>query len=255
MSQIYEIEEIEYERQSIKKYDVLFWHRLLRTIYQEPSEIECALYVTNKCNKSPVINLRRLEENSEWKILNTSKETALKIQSGKIKPIPINWKYFISLSDSGIIVVGTKDQNTVLYFAHILSGQVKNEDREQAKKFISLLLDEAKKVGNQLFNPIEEFKKNDNLKLYHLFNVYRANYVSAEFMLSEALTQEKVFRKEIPEYDARATDPDEEKHIDQYFILCGTYFLSAIIYFFISLEGFINIVFHSYLKKTLETVT
>ena len=195
VSQIYEIEEIEYERQRIKKYDVLFWHRLLRTIYQEPSEIECALYVTNKCNKSPVINLRRLEENSEWKILNTSKETALKIQSGKIKPIPINWKYFISLSDSGIIVVGTKDQNTVLYFAHILSGQVKNEDREQAKKFISLLLDEAKKVGNQLFNPIEEFKKNDNLKLYHLFNVYRANYVSAEFMLSEALTQEKVFRK------------------------------------------------------------
>lgn len=256
LPQIYEIKTIEYERQSIERYDVLFWHRLLKTIYQEPQEIECELHVIDHSTKNPkTVNLRRLEENSKWEILNSSKETALKIQSGEIKPIPVNWKYFIRLSDSEIIVIGTKDQHTALYFAHALSGQENDEDCEQAKKLISLLLDEAKKAGNQLFNPLKEFKKNDGLKFYQLFNVYRANYVSAESMLNEALTQEKILREEFLKYDARTSDLyDEEKrnHIDQFMLACGMYFLSAITYFFMSLEGFINIVFHSFLKKNLR---
>lgn len=254
--QIYEIEAIEYARQSIEEYDVVFWHRLLKTIYQEPLEMECELHVMNQGPKRPVTAiLRRLEEKSKWKILDASEETALKIQSGEIKPIPVNWKYFIRLSGREIIEIGTKDQHTVLYFAHVLSGQVKDEDREQAEKLISLLLDEAKKAGNQLFNPIKEFDKNDGLKFYQLFNVYRANYVSAEFMLSEASTQEKVLRDEFLKYDARTSDLyDEERrnHIDQFMLACGMYFSSAITYLFMSLEGFINIVFHSFLKKNLR---
>jgi len=254
--QVYEIKVIEYEREQIEEYDVLFWHRLLKTIYQEPLEIECELHVTNQDTKNPVtVNLRRLKEKSKWEILNTPEETAIKIQLGEIKPLPINWKYFIRLSDKGIIEIGTKDQHTVLYFAHVLTGQIEDVEYEQADKFISLLLDEAKKAGNQLFNPLKEFDKNDSLKFYQLFNVYRANYVSAEFMLCEALTQEKVLREEFVKYDARTSDLyDEERrnHINQFMLACGMYFSSAITYLFMSLEGFINIVFHSFLKKDLR---
>jgi hypothetical protein len=260
---VYEIKVIEYESERIEEYDVVFWHRLLKTIYQEPLEIECELHVKNQNTENPVIvNLRRLKENLKWEILNTAtysvdfaEETAIKIQSGEMQPIPVNWKYFIKLSDKGIIEIGTKDRHTVLYFAHVLSGQIKDVSYKQTKKFISLLLDEAKKAGNQLFNPLKEFRKNEGLKYYHIFNVYRANNVSAAFMLKEALTQEKVLREEFLKYDARTSDIyDEEKenHIDRYMLACGMYFSSAITYLFMALEGFINIVIHSFLRKDLR---
>ncbi|MDP3013240.1 MAG: hypothetical protein Q8M92_03295, partial [Candidatus Subteraquimicrobiales bacterium] len=248
-------------RENIDEYDVVFWHRLLKTIYQEPLEMECELHVRNQAIKNPeTAILRRLDERSKWQILKTTEETAIKIQSGEIKPLPVNWKYFIKLPSGGIIEIGTKDQHTVLYFAHVISGQVKDEDSKQTEKFIALLLEEAKKESrNKLFDPLKEFKKTDGLKFYHLFNVYLANYVSAEFMLGEAVTQEKVLRDEFLKYDARISDLysdlyDEEKrkHIDQFMLACGMYYLSAITYFFMSLEGFINIVFHSFQKENLR---
>jgi len=255
--QLYEIKTIEDKRENIDEYVVVFWHRLLKTIYQEPLEMECELHVRNQAIKNPeTAILRRLDEKSKWQILKTTEETAIKIQSGEIKPFPINWKYFIKLPSGGIIEIGTKDRNTVLYFAHVISGQVKDEDSKQADKFISLLLEEAKKEArNKLFDPLKEFEKLNGLKFYQLFNVYRANYVSAEFMLGEAVTQEKVLREEFLKYDARTSDLyDEEKsnYIDQFMLACGMYFSSAITYFFMSLEGFINIVFHSFLKKNLR---
>jgi hypothetical protein len=256
VSHPYAIKTIDYKRENIDEYDVVFWHRLLKSIYQEPLEIECKLNVKNQVNKIPeMATLRRLEEESMWTILNTTEETAMKMQAGEIKPIPVNWKYFIKLPSGGIIEIGTKDLHTELYFAHVFSGQVKDEDREQAEKFISVLLDEAKKVRNQLFNPLKEFEKNDGLKNYMLFNVYRANYVSAEFMLNDSLTQEKALSDELLKYDARTNDLyDKEKmnHVEEYMLVCGMYSLSAITYFLMSLEGFINIVFHSFLKKNLR---
>lgn len=254
--QLYEIKTIEDKRENIDEYDVVFWHRLLKTIYQEPLEMECELHVKNQANKSPeTAILRRLEEKSKWQILKTTEENTIKIQSGEIKPFPVNWKYFIKLPGGGIIEIGTKDQHTALYFAHVITRQLKDEDCQQAEQLISLFLDEAKKARNQLFNPIKEFEKTDGLKLYHLFNVYRANYVSAEFMLSMAVTQEKYLRDEFLKYDARTGDFYDEgkkQHLDQFMLACGMYFSSAITYFFMSLEGFINIVFHSFLKKNLR---
>lgn len=248
--------EIGYERQGIEEYDVVFWHRLLKSIYQDPLEIECELHVKNQTNRSSeTAILRRLKEKSKWEILNTTEETTMKIQAGEIKPFPVNWKYFIKLPSGGIIEIGTKDQHTVIYFAHVVTQQLKDEDRKQSEQFISLLLDEAKKERNQLFNLLKEFEKTEGLKFYQLFNVYRANYVSAEVMLDEARNQEKFLRDEFLKYDARTGDLyDEEKrkHIDKFMLACGMYFSSAITYFFMSLEGFINIVFHSFLKKNLR---
>lgn len=255
---INEIQLIEYKNESIAEYDVIFWHRLLKTIYEEPLESECELYEKNQLNinNSPEIAIyRRLEEKSKWEILNTTQKSLLKIQAGEITPMPVNWKYFFRLPSGGLIEIGTKDKHTLLYVAHIVDGTIKDEDIEQAENFISLLLDAAKKEGNQLFNPLNEFKKSEGLKFYHLFNVYRANYISAELMLEMAMTQEKNLLAESVRYDARTNDLyDEEKrnHMERYMLACGMYYSSAITYFFIALEGFINIVFHSFLKKDIR---
>lgn len=254
--QHYETRAIENKKEIIDQYDVVFWHRLLKTIYQEPLEIECELHKKNQAKKSPATAiLRRLEEKSKWQILKTTEEYVKKIQSGEIVPFPVNWKYFIKLPSGGIIEIGTKDQHTVFYFAHVITRPLKNDDFKEAERLISLLLDEAKKVKSYLLNPIKEFEKTEGLKFYQLFNVYRANYVSAEFMLSMAMTEEKNLRDEFLKYDARngdLYDEDKRQHVDLFMLACGTYFLSAITYFFMSLEGFINIVIHSFLKKKLR---
>jgi hypothetical protein len=67
-----------------------------------------------------------------------------------------------------------------------------------------------------------------------------------------ATSQEELIRAESIKYDARTSDLyDEEKrnHMELYMLAAGTYFLSAITYYFMALEGFINLVFHSFLKK------
>lgn len=261
---LYKTKTINTKQKDIKEYDVVFWHRLLRNIYQKPLELEikCELLIKGQTiGTAERAVLRRLEEKSKWQILNVTnvtEETALKIQSKEITLNPIkpwiNWKYFIRLPSGGIVEIGTKDSSTVFYLAYIVrSGQQKN-DSDEAKQFISLLLDEANRLRKQLFNPIKEFEKAEGIKFYSLFNVYLSNYVSAKFMQKIALSQEKNLQAEFLRYDARTELHDREKseHIDQYMLACGMYFSSAIMYFFMALEGFINIVFHAFLKKNFR---
>jgi hypothetical protein len=71
-------------------------------------------------------------------------------------------------------------------------------------------------------------------------------------MLGIAESQEADLRQEFLRYDARTSDLyDEEKskHIEQHMLTCGMFYCSAITYFFMALEGFINLVFHAFLKK------
>lgn len=260
---LYKTKTINTKQKDIKEYDVVLWHRLLRNIYQEPLEleIECELLIKGQTiGTAERVVLRRLEEKSKWQILNVTnvtEETALKIQSKEITLNPINWinwKYFIRLPSGGIVEIGTKDRLTVFYIAYIVrSGQQKN-DSDEAKQFISLLLDEANRLRKQLFNPIKEFEKAEGIKSYALSNVYLSNYVSAKFMQKIALSQEENLQAEFLRYDARTELHDQEKseYIEQYMLACGMYFYSAIMYFFMALEGFINIVFHAFLKKDLR---
>lgn len=253
--QTYEPKEIEYERPSIEQYEVVFWHILLRSIYQEPIDIECELLVSLPLKANPMTAVfRRFENQLKW--VNISEETALKIQAGELMPMPVNWKYYIRLSDKGIIEIGTKDNHAVLYFAHVSSdGQIKDEATELAKEFISLLLDEARKeTNNKLFDPIKEFQNKDGLKSYMLFNVYRANYMCALFMLKTASTREQEISDEFSDHISNTTnlydDATRIKH-DVFSMTKGMYWSSAIAYFFMALEGFLNILFHAFLKKNL----
>jgi hypothetical protein len=139
---------------------------------------------------------------------------------------------------------------TSLYIAHVAVGkQLSAEDSREAEKFILLLLDEAKK--SQLFDPKKEFSKAEGLQSYSLFNVYLANYVSAQFMLATAVAQEATLRNEFKRYDASRLDlaQEESEHIDKFMLACGMYFSSAITYFYMAIEGFINIILDSYIQK------
>jgi hypothetical protein len=251
----YEIKPIDTRKRDFEECDVIFWHLLLRDIYCEPLEMECALLTKGQdIGTAQTAIFRRLEEKSKWQILSVAEETVLKLQSGEITPLPINWKYFISLPSGGIIEIGTKDYHSVFYLAHIVrSGQQENDNKE-AEQFINLLLAEANRLKNQLFNPLKKFEKADGLKLYHLFNVYLSNYVSATFMHNIALSQEENLRTEFLRYDALTElhEQGKKEHFDQFMLTCGMFFSSAITYFFMALEGFINIVFHAFLKRDLR---
>ncbi|MFZ5796797.1 MAG: hypothetical protein ACOY3O_00060 [Thermodesulfobacteriota bacterium] len=249
----YTVLPIEYKKTAIEEYHIIFWHRLLRNLYDIPIEIECEIQ-----NKSPqrstdvqTVFLRKTHEKNNWEALCMDETTAIAIQAGKTKPFPINWKYLVKLPKTGgIVELGTRDKNTIFYIAQIkLPERDAKIDGPEAKKFINLLLEEANRLKKQLFNPS---LKQEGIRLYLLFNVYLSNYRSAETMLGKAEALETELLQEFLRYDARTSDLyDEEKrkHIDQHMLTCGMYYCSAISYFYMALEGFINLVFHAFLKK------
>lgn len=251
----YTISFIEYKKAAIAEYHVLFWHRLLRNLYDVPIEIECEIQDKDPQRKAAIqtVFFRKTYEKNNWEAVGMDEATAIEMQDGRAKPFPTNWKYLLKLPSGGIVELATKDKNTIFYVAQIVlpEREVKS-DGEESETLISLLLDEANRVRSQLFNPTKEFEKQEGRQLYLLFNVYLSNYLSAKTMLGMAETLEAELSQEFLRYDARTYDLyDEEKrkHIDQHMLTCGMHYCSAISYFFMALEGFINLVFHAFLKK------
>lgn len=254
---LYKIKAVEYDKNRIEEYDVYFWHQLLKSIYQEPLDIECELHFQNQENTNPeLIVLRNIEKTSKWKILDSTEDIAMKIQSGEAHLIPMNWRYFFRLPDGGIIEVGAKKRHTIIYFAIVIQGEKQEEVGEHVAKFINLLLAEANRANkNNTFSPIEEFKKAEGLKLYQLVNVYLQNYISAKHMLLAAIGEEKRLRDELFKYDPKTDDWHDlakSAHMDEYYLACGVFFSSAITHFILSLEGFINLIFHAFLKNNVK---
>lgn len=250
------IRQIEHRSEEIENYEVIFWHRLLKSIYQGPQQIECELTQKGDLQKGTGIETAlfgRTDQQNNWELLKITEDNSIKLLSGEIKPRPINWKYFIKLPSDGFVEIGTKDNNTIFYIAIVEPDSLNKKIDEEVKVFIDLILEEANRVKGQLFNPIKEFEKEENIKLYLLSNVYLSNYLSAESMLSIAESHENDLRREFLRYDARTSDMHDEgkrMHIDQHMLTCGMYYGSAISYYFMALEGFVNIVFHAFLKKS-----
>ncbi len=251
----YKVNPIEYKKTAIEEYHVIFWHRLLRSLYDMPIEIECEIQDKSTQHKTDIQTafFRKTREKNNWEAIGINEKTAIGIQAGETKPFPINWKFFVRLPSGGIVELATKDKNTIFYVAQIILPETdaKNDSRETAK-FINLLLEEANRLKSQLFNPTKEFERQERVRLYLLFNVYLSNYLSAKTMLGMAETLEAELRQEFLRYDARTSDlydMEKRKHIDQHMLTCGMYYCSTISYFFMALEGFINLVFHAFLKK------
>jgi hypothetical protein len=73
-------------------------------------------------------------------------------------------------------------------------------------------------------------------------------------MFDTANTLEEDLQAEFKRYDATRLDlkQDEIAHINENMLVCGMYFSSAITFLYMSLEGFINLIFHTFLKKSLR---
>jgi hypothetical protein len=251
----YAVSPIEYKKTAIEEYHIIFWHRLLQNLYDIPMEIECEILGKSPQGGTDVqtVFLRKTNEKNNWEAVGVDEITAIGIQAGETKPFPINWKYLVRLPSGGIVELATRDKNTIFYIAQLILPErdAKNDGRE-AETFINLLLEETNRLKDQLFNPTKEFERQEGIRLYLLFNVYLSNYLSAKSILCKAEALETELRQEFLRYDARTPDLyDEEKrkHIDQHMLTCGMYYCSAISYFFMALEGFINLVFHAFLKK------
>lgn len=251
----YTVSPIEYKKTAIEEYHVIFWHRLLRNLYDIPIEIECEIQDESPQRRTDVqmVFLRKTQEKDNWVAIGIDETTAIGIQAGKTKPFPINWKYLVRLPSGGIVELATRVKSTIFYVAQLmLPERCAKTDGREAETFINLLLEEANRLKDQLFNPTKEFERQEGIRLYLLFNVYLSNYLSAKTMLGTAETLETELGQEFLRYDARTSDlydEKKEKHIGQHMLTCGMYYCSAISYFFMALEGFINLVFHAFLKK------
>ncbi len=245
----------DYRKDEIEKYDVIYWHRLLRSIYEGPLEIECNLHSSKREQRENIqtASFRKTLEKNKWEVIGIDEKLALELEMGTIKPLPVNWKYLVSLPSGRIVELGTKDRNTIFSIAQVSpTPKEQKQAGEEVKKFIDRLLDEANRLKGQLFNPIKEFEKQEHIRLYLLFNVYLSNYLSAKTMLSIADYHEKELQKECLRFDARTSDlhdADKVSHINQHLLTCGMFYCSSIAYFFMSIEGFVNLVFHVFLKK------
>lgn len=251
----YTLISIEYKKSAIEEYDVVFWHRLLRILYDEPIEIECEIRDNTSQPGTDVRRayLQKTQQKDRWDAIGINETTAVEIQAGKIRPFPINWKYLIRLPSGGLVELGTKDNNTAFYVAAVTFPEHSARyDSQETEKFVRLLLEEANRVKGQLFNPIKEFERREGVRLYLLFNVYLSNYLSAKYISGMAETLEAELTQEFMRYDARTSDLyDEEKrgHIDRHMLTCGMHYCTAISNFFMAFEGFVNIVFHAFLKN------
>lgn len=254
--QEYTIIPIESEKERITKFAVYLWHRLLKNIYRQPTDLECELRHKDHTSTSPIVTATmRILDRSRFTILGTTRENCEKVESGELKLYFANWKYFIYLPSGSIVEVGTKNRTTSIHFGFLSNeNRPVDRDKEDASRFISLLLDEADKSATQLFDARKRFYDVEALRSCILLNVYLSNYRSGELMLRTAVTQEQRLHDDFHQYDARPLDLSNEElgQIDYGVLVCGTYFSSAIMYFYMALEGFINIVFHSFLKKTMR---
>lgn len=240
----YTVNPIDYRRDEVEKFHVLFWKRLLKNIYEEPSIIECDLYKDDNKNIAKVQTgyFRKIQgENNYWR-----DSLAMQINTGEIIPFPLSWIYLIRLPSGGVVELRSMEFNSIFRISQvILFKRSINHVSEETKKFIDCLLKEANRVGKNLFDPKKEFEKQKRVKTYQLANVYLSNYLSANVMLGLADSQEANL---IEKYEKNDHD---ESNDDRWHLLLtkGMFYCSSIIYFFMALEGFVNLVFHSFLKK------
>jgi len=217
---------ISYKADEIRKFDVIFFHRLLKRVYGEPSQIEL--------------------------------EKVQRPEDGRTVGLPMEWKYFIRAGSHALIQVSTQDKHTIVAF-HVLSSEPTELNVniiEDGEKFVADLLAEAERLKGQILNPRKEFEEGEGIQLYLLHNVYLYNYGSAELLRCEfAEEAEETLRSESVRFDARTEDwkdPEKRAHVEKYSRGVGMFYAAAISYYFMALEGFVNLIYHAFLRYELR---
>jgi hypothetical protein len=96
-----------------------------------------------------------------------------------------------------------------------------------------------------------EFERGKGVGLYLLHNVYLYHYGSAEILCELSEDLENDLLTELLRYDPRTDDrhdPEKMDHLQKHEIGVGMYYCSCCLYYFMALEGFVNLIFHSFLK-------
>lgn len=212
---------LSYKSHEIKNFHVIFFHRLLKKLYGEPSEVEI--------------------------------EAVKKLDSGKIAALGREWKYYIFTESQFIIRIETERQHSSIRISHIISDNKKEPSKAEIKagrKFVNALLQEAVRLKGELLNPKKEFERGEGIQLYLLHNVYLYNYGSAELMLEYSDESEHKLRYEFAymgEDVKYFADPEKENEFKKYKYGMGMYYAASISYFYMALEGFINLIYHAFL--------
>lgn len=252
----YRLVPIPFKKDEIEKFDIMLFHRIMKENYGQPSEVESEPRneVLRQLGIERVL-ITRKDGGLKWEApaITESQHNSLKELKG-ITGIGLEWRYFLSTRCGGIIQVGTEDKHSGLSIWHLIS---ENQDhpseiaRKEGRQFIDDLLKEAEKKEGQLLNPRREFEKGEGVQLYLLHNVYLYNYGSAELMLESAEEQQNAMRVEFLRYNARTKDiddPQKKAHMEKFQLGVGMYYAAAISYYFMSLEGFVNLVYHAFLR-------
>lgn len=230
---------ITFKIEEIEAFEVLFLHRLLKRNYGYPSDLE-------------------------WEEIKRETEEGENITHIKTTGIGKEWKYYVRAPSGGTIRIGTERIHSVLKIFHVLPEGVSEPDEKQIRegeKFVSDLLIEARRLtGADLLNPQKEFEEGEGLQLYLLDNVFKRCYGSAELMLEDADEYEATNYAEFERYTQNIYDwgevgrqtPEEEALSDKYLAGLGMFYRSIIIHYFLALEGFVNLLYHAFLKKEFK---
>ena len=217
---------ISHETDEFGKFDVIFFHRLFRRMYGEPSEVEL--------------------------------EDPKQVEDARMVRPPREWKYFIRTGADALIQVGTQDMHTKLAFHLLLPEDAEPSAAimQEGEGFIADLLAEAGRLRGQILNPKKEFEEGEGIQLYLLHNIYLSNYGAAELLRNEfAEENELAVRAEALRFDARTeerADPTKRDHVDKYIRGLGMFYAAAISYYFMALEGFVNLIYHAFLRSELR---
>ena len=225
---------ITFKNEEIEAFEVLFFHRLLKRNYGDPSV-------------------------REWKEIKRETQKDENLIHIKAVGVGKEWRYYIRTPSGSIIRIGTEKLHSVLKIFHVLPEGISEPNEKQIKegeKFVSDLLIEATRLKGQILNPWKEFEEGEGTQLYLLDNVFRRNYGSAELMLEDADEYEDTTFVEYKKYLKSVYDMEEDSekmaYIDKYLAGLGMFYRSIIIHYYLAFEGFVNLLYHAFLKKELK---
>jgi hypothetical protein len=223
----YNLFPIPHKIEEIGKFEIIIFHRILKKNYGKPSD-------------------------AEFEVLGPKETT------GKIWGLGKEWRYFVKTPSGGIIQIGTEGLHNFLKIYHVVPEPKKEPDGKLIKEGEQFVADLLKELDHQNrkepFDPLKQLEDGEGVQLYLLWNIYWVNYHRAELMLHDAEEYESYNAAEATKYPAEVykDDPEKMAYINKYIAVSGMYYCAAILYYFMALEGFVNLLYHAFLKDELK---
>jgi len=222
---------VNYRKKDIEEYEVIFFHRLLKNNYGEPSDIEWEDVRIDEKNGVPIIRKKAKE-----------------------------WRYYLKTDSGNIIQVGTENNATSFEINYILQSEKdiddfidKTKESEKVKdaiKFIDSLLKEAKYRGEK-FDLNREIEQGENLVRFLAKNLFWSNYTCAELMIEWVnRIMPEIVKDEFKDGGFQITSETNlstVRRIDKYLCADESFLISGLLYYYMAIEAFINLIYEAFL--------